>query len=118
MHVKIILKQILKKCFVRDPDGYYIEFCSCQYLEDYLTEQMGRSQAIASNYDWSVYELLSTMKVNRFWIFVMFKCGVKKFEKFFQYPNDTPMLHVIGWYKAHRVWEEGQGWSTEQVYKT
>ena len=38
---------------------------------------MGRSQAIASNYDWSVYELLSTMKVIRFEIFVMFKCGVK-----------------------------------------
>ena len=26
--------------FVRDPDGYYIEFCNCQFLESFLHKKM------------------------------------------------------------------------------
>jgi len=28
----------VKQAFVRDPDGYYLEFCSCRVLEDYLEQ--------------------------------------------------------------------------------
>ena len=28
------------QAFVRDPDGYYIEFCNCQLLENYLHKKM------------------------------------------------------------------------------
>ncbi len=28
------------KAFVRDPDGYYIEFCNCEKLEKYLHSKM------------------------------------------------------------------------------
>ncbi len=27
---------LLLQAFVRDPDGYYIEFCNCDKLEDFL----------------------------------------------------------------------------------
>ena len=32
-------KQVIQ-AFVRDPDGYYLEFCSCQSLEEFLQEKM------------------------------------------------------------------------------
>ena len=53
------------QAFLRDPDGYYIEFCSCETLEDYLTDRMAINQSIATNNDWSLKELLLTMKVNQ-----------------------------------------------------
>ena len=28
------------QAFVRDPDGYYIEFCNCNKLEDFLHKKM------------------------------------------------------------------------------
>ena len=55
----------LYQAFLRDPDGYYIEFCSCETLEDYLTDRMAINQSIATNNDWSLKELLLTMKVNQ-----------------------------------------------------
>ena len=30
----------VEQAFVRDPDGYYIEFCNCEKLEKFLKEQM------------------------------------------------------------------------------
>ena len=33
-----------KQAFVTDPDGYYIEFCACQPLEDYLGDAMSRNK--------------------------------------------------------------------------
>lgn len=30
----------VKQAFVRDPDGYYLEFCSCKVLEDYMEEKL------------------------------------------------------------------------------
>ena len=53
------------QAFLRDPDGYYIEFCSCETLEDYLTDRMAINQSIATNNDWSLKDLLLTMKVNQ-----------------------------------------------------
>jgi len=32
-------KQVVQ-AFVRDPDGYYLEFCSCESLEEFLQEKM------------------------------------------------------------------------------
>ena len=58
----------LYQAFLRDPDGYYIEFCSCETLEDYLTDRMAINQSIATNNDWSLKELLLTMKVNQTYI--------------------------------------------------
>ena len=55
----------LYQAFLRDPDGYYIEFCSCETLEDYLTDRMAINQSIATDNDWSLKELLLTMKVNQ-----------------------------------------------------
>ena len=31
---------MMLQAFVRDPDGYYIEFCNCQLLESYLHKKM------------------------------------------------------------------------------
>jgi len=31
---------IVEQFFVRDPDGYYLEFCNCQLLESYLHKKM------------------------------------------------------------------------------
>jgi len=36
----------VKQAFVRDPDGYYIEFCSCQGLEQYLQQQMAVNSSL------------------------------------------------------------------------
>ena len=58
----------LYQAFLRDPDGYYIEFCSCETLEDYLTDRMAINQSIATNNDWSLKDLLLTMKVNQSYI--------------------------------------------------
>ena len=33
-------KKQVKQAFVRDPDGYYLDFCSCDSLEEFLEEQM------------------------------------------------------------------------------
>ena len=30
----------VEQAFVRDPDGYYLEFCNCQRLENFLKTQM------------------------------------------------------------------------------
>ena len=31
---------VMFQAFVRDPDGYYIEFCNCQFLEKFLHQKM------------------------------------------------------------------------------
>ena len=37
------------QAFVRDPDGYYIEFCACEGLEVYLRDMMKKnSQQMSS----------------------------------------------------------------------
>ena len=38
----------LFQAFVRDPDGYYIEFCSCESLNSYLEDRMANNQSIES----------------------------------------------------------------------
>jgi len=36
----------VKQAFVRDPDGYYLEFCSCQVLEDYILKTQGEYETV------------------------------------------------------------------------
>jgi len=36
----------VKQAFVRDPDGYYLEFCSCKVLENYLEQAQGEYEAV------------------------------------------------------------------------
>ena len=45
------------QAFVRDPDGYYIEFCNCGPLEDYLKEKTEEAAQLINN-----IKSLSTMK--------------------------------------------------------
>ena len=39
-------KKQVKQAFVTDPDGYYLEFCSCEPLEEMLTEQLARDKSL------------------------------------------------------------------------
>ena len=39
---------------MRDPDGYYIEFCSCELLDDYLTDVMKKHEDLAKDNKWDV----------------------------------------------------------------
>ena len=34
----------VEQAFVRDPDGYYIEFCNCEKLEKFLQDQMAQHE--------------------------------------------------------------------------
>jgi len=36
----------VKQAFVRDPDGYYLEFCSCKVLENYLEQAKGEYESV------------------------------------------------------------------------
>merc|ERR1711862_385787 len=38
------LSEVVSQAFVRDPDGYYIEFCACQPLESYLSDAMAKNR--------------------------------------------------------------------------
>lgn len=42
----------VKQAFVRDPDGYYLEFCSCEGLEQYLVQKMTENKAL-----WDIYRI-------------------------------------------------------------
>ena len=53
----IFSEYLLIKAFVRDPDGYYIEFCNCGPLEDYLKEKTEEAAQLINN-----IKSLSTMK--------------------------------------------------------
>ena len=48
---------------MRDPDGYYIEFCSCELLEDYLTDLMKTHEQIAKDNKWDVQMTSGMTKV-------------------------------------------------------
>ena len=48
---------------MRDPDGYYIEFCSCELLEDYLTDVMKKHEHIAKEDKWDVQMMSGVTKV-------------------------------------------------------
>ena len=37
-------KQVVQ-AFVRDPDGYYLEFCSCESLEEFFQEKMNQQES-------------------------------------------------------------------------
>jgi len=47
--------------FVRDPDGYYIEFCSCESLEDYLTNMMASATSVYRDNEWDVSTMSGMM---------------------------------------------------------
>ena len=49
---------------MRDPDGYYIEFCSCESLESYLKDKMATHSTISSKNDWNLQLTTGMMKVN------------------------------------------------------
>ncbi|XP_063712181.1 uncharacterized protein LOC134840348 [Symsagittifera roscoffensis] len=52
------------QAFVRDPDGYYIEFCSCESLEDYLKQIMADNSSIASKDEWGVGTMTGMMSIS------------------------------------------------------
>ena len=52
------------QAFVRDPDGYYIEFCSCESLESYLKDKMATHSTISSKNDWNLQLTSGMMKVD------------------------------------------------------
>ena len=39
----------MTQAFVRDPDGYYIEFCECGPLEDYLKDKTEEATQLIRN---------------------------------------------------------------------
>ena len=49
----------VEQAFIRDPDGYYLEFCNCEKLETFLKNQMEK-------YDekWNLYTAASVMKLS------------------------------------------------------
>ena len=49
---------LLFQAFVRDPDGYYIEFCTCENLEIYLRAAMEKNNQHMN----SLTALISTKK--------------------------------------------------------
>ena len=53
-------KAIVNQAFVRDPDGYYIEFCNCDSLDDYLHD-LGDKQ-IEANKAWSMSTVVILQK--------------------------------------------------------
>jgi len=50
----------VKQAFVRDPDGHYIEFCSCKTLEDYIEEKVKEYEA-----GWDLYKTTIAMELKR-----------------------------------------------------
>ena len=46
------------QAFVRDPDGYYIEFCSCSHLEDSLNPVKFK------DHEWSLFKSIFVTKVS------------------------------------------------------
>ena len=49
------------QAFVRDPDGYYIEFCDCDGVEVYLRDMMKKNSQQKSN----VSSLMATNKFSK-----------------------------------------------------
>ena len=39
------------QAFVRDPDGYYIEFCGCEPLENYLEKKTQEAAHLINNFN-------------------------------------------------------------------
>ena len=52
------------QAFVRDPDGYYIEFCSCESLESYLKDKMVTHSTISGKNNWDLQLTSGMMKVD------------------------------------------------------
>ena len=40
----------VEQAFVRDPDGYYIEFCGCEPLENYLEKKTQEAEHLINNF--------------------------------------------------------------------
>ena len=49
---------------MRDPDGYYIEFCACQELEDYMMEKMQIHSNISKTNNWTMETAEKLMMVS------------------------------------------------------
>ena len=47
------------QAFVRDPDGYYIEFCNCSHMEEALNPVTFKDQ------EWSLFKSLFAARVGR-----------------------------------------------------
>ena len=45
---------------MRDPDGYYIEFCACSGLEEYLVAKLAENDAT-----WDVPTTMTVLKYSR-----------------------------------------------------
>ena len=80
------------QAFVRDPDGYYIEFCSCESLENYLKDKMATHSTISSQNDWNLQLTSGMMKVNeKFRTFSISICD-----------NDEIIILFPGWDAAQK----------------
>ena len=55
----VCTSQIPFQAFVRDPDGYYIEFCNCSHMEEALNPVTFKDQ------EWSLFKSLFAARVGR-----------------------------------------------------
>ena len=73
------------KAFVRDPDGYYIEFCNCQILDKFLHDKMAEEAKI-----WNFSVTKSVLTVGK-----KLKMIAKDSKTFIKQSNNESLNKVI-----------------------